>query len=351
MDRMSSRWTVGCAIAEAVGMTAAASAARAGVHWVGTPVTAADSAMLVGLAVAGGLIEAFALGLVTAWALRHSVVTLPRARWTAVTVAVAGLSWAAGSVPAALSTDPDTAGSGMPSLWLVVSGAAAIGLATGALLGAAQSLVLRGHVRHPWRWCTASCLAWPLPMAVIFLGAGIPDAAWPTWQVLALAVPTGLVAGALLGAVLAACVPSLSGTPVTSRVVLRLLRRRAGRAVLPGIVGLAVRGRRSGVRHMFPVATAEDEAGLVVLVGHARRKTWWRNLMSPTTVGVLRDGSWHEMTARVVVPGDPARAQAAVTYARRHPRASTDRAVLVRIRPGAVAATPAPARDEARSRA
>jgi hypothetical protein len=234
MDRAQSRWIAGCAIAVAIGMTAAAAAARSGNRWVGTPVTAADSATLVALAVAGGVIEALALGLVTAWALRESVPTLPRARWTAVTVAVAGLSWAAGSVPAALSGDGDTTGSGTPTLWLVASGAAAIGLATGALLGAAQSLVLRGHVRHPWRWWGASCLAWPMPMAVIFLGAGLPDAAWPTWQVLALAVPTGLAAGAVLGAVLAACVPSLSGTSVTGGLVVRLLRSRAGRAMLPG---------------------------------------------------------------------------------------------------------------------
>jgi hypothetical protein len=93
------------------------------------------------------------------------------------------------------------------------------------LLGAAQSLVLRGHVRHPWRWWGASCLAWPMPMAVIFLGAGLPDAAWPTWQVLALAAPTGLAAGALLG---------VSGTSVTGGLVVRLLRSRAGRAMLPG---------------------------------------------------------------------------------------------------------------------
>jgi hypothetical protein len=250
-----------------------------------------------------------------------------------VTTAVAGLSWAAGSIPAALPAQ-DGASAAAPALGLVLLGALAIGLGTGALLGAAQALVLRGRVRHPWRWCAASTLAWPLPMAVIFAGAGTPDAGWPTWQVLPLAAATGAVAGALLGLALGGLAPTLTGVSASSRLILRLLTHRTTAAALPGVVGLAVRGRRTGTWHTLPVITASDADELVVLVGHADHKQWWRNLTWPTRIRVLRDGDWQEATARTVRAGDPSHPAAALAYATRHPHTPTrPDAVYVRISP------------------
>jgi hypothetical protein len=325
MDRDMFRWVAGCATAEAVGMTAAAAAARGGDAIGGTAAVAT-------LAVAGGVVEALAVGVATAAGLRVAAPSLSRVRWTAATTVVAGLCWGVGSLPAALSADGEPAAAGpSPAAWLVAAGAIGVGVATGAVLGAAQSALLRGHVRHPWRWTTASTLAWPLPMAVIFLGAGTPDAGWATWQVLALAAPTGLLAGALLGAVLGVCASSLNGTPVSGRAVLRLLRSPV-RGAAPGLVGLAVPGRRTGATFELPVATAEDAAGLVVHVGHPARKTWWRNVIGPTPVRLLQDGEWHDAEARVVTPDDPAHPYAAQTYGRRFPRSTPgEDAVLVRI--------------------
>ena len=42
--------------------------------------------------------------------------------------------------------------------------------------------------------------------------------------------------------------------------------------------GLAVRGRRTGRVVRFPVQYAVDGDDLVVVPGHADRKSWWRNL-------------------------------------------------------------------------
>lgn len=340
------RWVVRCAVAETLGMTAAAAAARTGDRLVGTPSTAADSTVLISLAVAGGVVEALALGVATAGPLGALAPTLPRRRWVAVTTAVAGLSWAAGTVPSALPTAGE-ATAAAPPLGLILLAAAAIGLATGALLGAAQALVLRGHVRHPWRWCAASTAAWPLPMAVIFAGAGAPGAGWPVWQVLALAAATGAAAGALLGLVLGRFAPTLTGVSASSRLVLRLLGDRRTAAALPGVVGLAVRGRRTGTWHTLPVMTATDGDELVVLVGHPDRKTWWRNLARPAPVRVLRDGAWHDAVGRAVGPGDPSHARAYLAYAGRFPRAETGPgALFVRIGPPPTPTThhdPAPA--------
>jgi hypothetical protein len=91
------RWIGLCATAEAVGMLAAAGAAKAGQAWLAEPTGTREVAVVLTLAVA----------------------------------------------------------------------AAALGLSMGGLLGGAQARLLRGRVRHPWRWVTASMLGWTPAMAVI----------------------------------------------------------------------------------------------------------------------------------------------------------------------------------------
>jgi MFS family permease len=159
------RWVTACAAAEAIGMAAAAGAARASEST--SPVTG------LGLVVAGGLVEGSALGLLQANAL-HDLIGRRRT-WVLTTVLVAGLGWTAGSAPAALSgADTD----GTPPLGLVLLGAAGLGLVMGALLGAAQATVLRRRVRHAWRWVTANACGWAVAMPVVFTGATTAGSDW-----------------------------------------------------------------------------------------------------------------------------------------------------------------------------
>jgi hypothetical protein len=194
------RWVLACAAAEAVGMTAAAGAATWS-HWlVGEPDATREVVLVLGLVVAGGLVEGLSLGLAQSWALLATHPAHPRQLYVALTVVVAGVGWAGASLPAALSgaSVPGTE----PPAALVVLGGAGLGLAMGGLLGAAQAVALRGVAARPWRWVTANAVAWVPAMAVIFLGATTPEAAWPWWQVLILGCVTGGVAGACLGGVL-----------------------------------------------------------------------------------------------------------------------------------------------------
>jgi hypothetical protein len=195
-----SRWVAACAAAEAVGMTAAVLAARLG----GDVPTGAALALVV----AGGLVEGTALGTAQALLLGPVLPGLRRGRYVAATVLVAGLGWAGASAPAVLSGDD---GGAAPPLGPVLLGAAGLGLVMGVVLGAAQTWALRGAARLPWRWTTANTVAWPGAMAVIFLGATLPDAAWRLDAVLLLAVATGAAAGALLGAVTGRFVPGVAG--------------------------------------------------------------------------------------------------------------------------------------------
>jgi hypothetical protein len=137
---------------------------------------------------------------------------LSRLAWIGTTVLIAGLGWALASAPSALGVTGSTTPS--PAMMLVM--AAGLGLAMGALLGAGQTLVLRRHVRHPWRWVPISALAWAPTMVLIFAGATVPDASWPTAAVIAVGALTGALAGAILGVVSIAILPTLTGRPVGS---------------------------------------------------------------------------------------------------------------------------------------
>lgn len=271
----------------------------------------------LGLVVAGGLVEGLALGAAQGFTLSRYWPALARGRYVAVTVVLAGLGWAAGSAPSVLASDD---GWTEPALALMLAGGAGIGLVMGPLLGAAQAWVLRPTVRHPWRWVAANAVAWPPVMAVIFFGASRPEESWSVPAVLGIGAVTGVTAGALLGVLTGAWLPSLDGSSVPNRVVLRLLEsQRFG--MDRALVGLAVRGRRSGRVFRFPAQYAEGETGVVVVPGHAEHKSWWRNLRgAPAPVDVLLDGQWETATAHLLLPGDPRLGPAIGAYRQRWPK-------------------------------
>lgn len=210
------RWSALCAGAEAIGLTAAATAAKLSQAWVGDPPTNSGRWLGLSLVVTGGLIEGVALGTLQAAGLSRLLPSLNRRRWVAVTTAVAGVGWAAASAPAALAgnaTDADTS----PPILLTIGGAAGLGVVMGAMLGAAQASVLRGQVSRPARWVGANVAGWAPAMAVIFLGATAPQSDWPVISVAALGTLTGSVAGTVLGVVTGAFLSTLDARPTANR--------------------------------------------------------------------------------------------------------------------------------------
>lgn len=191
---MRATWLGACTLAEAIGITAAAGAARLAT-WL-TDTLGVSPGWGLAVVVAGGLVEGTALGVLQARALRRSLDATAARRWAIVTVLVAGLAWTAGSAPSTLAAPDDGT---TPPLLLVLAGAIALGATTGALLGVAQAAAVRRWVARPWRWVAASTLGWSVAMPVIFLGAGLPGADWPTPLVVALGTATGTAAGAALG--------------------------------------------------------------------------------------------------------------------------------------------------------
>jgi hypothetical protein len=83
------------------------------------------------------------------------------------------------------------------------------------------------------------------------------------------------------------------------------------------------------------VQYARDGLDLVVVPGHAERKTWWRNLTEPSPVQVLLDGSWRAGVGRVLWADDPGYERSLLAYRRRFARARVPLdAPVVRIAPG-----------------
>ncbi|MDI9936287.1 hypothetical protein ACVH9Z_05215 [Rhodococcus opacus] len=204
------RWIALCASAEAVGMTAAAVAAKLSQHVLGGQPRGWDAALALLLVVAGGLVEGAALGALQASGLRRLIPRLNRRRWLVVTAAVAGLGWAAASAPGVFSGDSGS--DAEPALLVVVAAALGLGAVMGAVLGAAQAMTVRRLVPRPTRWVLANTIAWPPTMAVIFIGATTPESGWPTVAVAAFAAITGIAAGTVLGIVTGWFLPTLDGS-------------------------------------------------------------------------------------------------------------------------------------------
>jgi hypothetical protein len=306
-----------CAAAEGLGMTAAAAAAKTSLELYGEPAGSREVTVVLTLVVAGGLVEGVALGGLQAQGLRRLWPRLSVARFLLVTAAVAGLGWAAASAPAVLAGPDDGAA---PAMLLVLSGAVALGVVTGAVLGAVQSTVLRPHVRHARRWVAANAAGWAAAMPVIFVGATLPDTDWSVPAVLAAAAATGVAAGTVLGLVTGWFIPSLDGSPAYNRLVLGVLSSPAHGLADGSLMGLRVRGRVTGRTFELPVQFATDGSDLVVVPARPQTKQWWRNLRTPAPVGLLEQGRWVRGEALVVSPGDPGHKTALAAYRRRWPR-------------------------------
>lgn len=93
----------------------------------------------------------------------------------------------------------------------------------------------------------------------------------------------------------------------------RALRRLADRQVCE----LRFDGAHSGRAIALPVMYAQRT--LVILVGGADQKRWWRNFRQPRSVRVWLQGTDRFGTGRLVEAGSPNRSEAALVYESKFP--------------------------------
>jgi len=87
-----------------------------------------------------------------------------------------------------------------------------------------------------------------------------------------------------------------------NRVVDVVLRSRCHWLLSRGLTLITVTGRRTGRRYTIPVGYLETSDAVVVLVGDAPTKTWWRNYMQPGPIEVRLRGVQRSGRAVVVQP-------------------------------------------------
>jgi len=104
-------------------------------------------------------------------------------------------------------------------------------------------------------------------------------------------------------------------------VVLGLLRSPLGR-LLRGLCELEFTGRRSGRSVRLPVQYARDADRVVVNVGHAVGKQWWRNFTDPHPVRVHARGATLMGIGRLVHTSDADRTETERVYRQRYPKAT-----------------------------
>lgn len=110
-----------------------------------------------------------------------------------------------------------------------------------------------------------------------------------------------------------------------NRVVLWLLARpRLGRRANTLLVGLRVRGRRTGRICTFPVEYAVERDGLIVMPAHHESKNWWRNLIRRTDIEVLWMAEWVKATGYVTWAWDPEYVETRAVYLAKWPHALPD---------------------------
>lgn len=177
---------VGFAVPAAVGAVAAWALGRMGA-------TFAEIAM-VGVMVLAGVVEGAVLGFAQWLVLRRYIQNMARREWVLATALAAGVAWIIGMLPSTLGEMTTV------SPMVLIGGAVLLGAVFVASIGFAQWLVLQRYIQKAGWWVLANAVAWPVGVAMPFIGLSLVPEAAP----LAVWVIVGVVSGVLMGAVVGA---------------------------------------------------------------------------------------------------------------------------------------------------
>jgi deazaflavin-dependent oxidoreductase (nitroreductase family) len=113
-------------------------------------------------------------------------------------------------------------------------------------------------------------------------------------------------------------------------IVSAVLRSPLHRLASGGLMLITFTGRRTGTQHTIPVQYAHDDEGIVVAVGWAAQKRWWRNLRGGGEVELVVRGRRMPAHAEALTGAeDPVRVSAALArYLARFPKAAKDLAAV-----------------------
>lgn len=105
-------------------------------------------------------------------------------------------------------------------------------------------------------------------------------------------------------------------------IVAAVLRSPLHRLLSGALILVTYRGRRTGRQRTIPVMYAQDRDRLIVLVGDAPAKQWWRNLRGGAPVEVRLRGARRRGSATVAMGGPGELTAPLSAYLARFPRAA-----------------------------
>lgn len=188
-------WWVGVmAIAELIGLGIVL-IAGAIINWLGMESSVAVFHLV-------GLLEGIVLGMAQ-WLVLHRYVKHIKA-WVVVTAIAAMLAWLIGLQISALmvfSITLDTTLTAVMKAQTLLKGVFLLGAWVGGVLGFAQWLVLKSHIRRAVLWIVANALAWALGLVVAFMMVGMMHSNHFSLETALAGTATGLTMGAVVGAI------------------------------------------------------------------------------------------------------------------------------------------------------
>ena len=207
------RWVGANVAGEVVGFGAAGALMAALGASVDGAAGVAAVLLAAGMVLLAGVVEGSAVGYAQWRMLRGLLPVLPRGAWILASAAGGTLAWGAGMAIGTTGAGVmgGSAAGEAPPLWLMLAGSAAIGVVAGALLSAAQWLVLRRYAAGAGWWVPAHSTGWAVGMVVAIAGLD------PVFGSGSLAVQIGsMVVGLVMGAA-AAGITGLALRPLVSR--------------------------------------------------------------------------------------------------------------------------------------
>lgn len=150
---------------------------------------------MLGVMVLAGMVEGAVLGFAQWLALRRYIQSMAQREWVLATALAAGVAWALGMLPSTLG-DLATIN---PAV--LIGGGILLGAIFVVSIGFAQWLVLRRYIEKAGWWVLANAVAWPMGVAVPFIGlALVPDGS-PVMVWVVVGVMSGFLMGVVVGAI------------------------------------------------------------------------------------------------------------------------------------------------------
>lgn len=141
-------------------------------------------ALTLALSIVVGGAEGLSLGTGQWLVLRHRFDDLRWCAWAGATAVGGGLAWALGMSLGGRLGHP-------PPMWLLAFLLLASGLVFGAILGAAQWVVLRRHARRSLRWVAANAAGWTIGLLATYGAASVIGESTHTLMVVVISLAAG----------------------------------------------------------------------------------------------------------------------------------------------------------------